>query len=150
MGLRSVFITGANRGLGLEFVKQILSQPSPPQFLFAACRDPLRADELQALAEKNSNLKIIQMDVTKDKEIESAFEQTRQILENRGLNLLINNAGKHSKTDTGFLEMQTRERMQTHFDTNVTGKRMQWLNLDAIPYALSLKEISSIFRNFLN
>ncbi len=144
MGPRSVLITGASRGLGLEFVKQILSQPSQPQFLFATCRDPMRADELQALAGKNSNLKIIQMDVTKDKEIESAFEQTTQILENRGLNLLINNAAIHSKTDTGFLETQTRERMQTHFDTNVTGKRIKWLNLDAIPYA------GSVFRNLLN
>lgn len=122
MGPRAVFITGASRGLGLEFVKQILSKPSPPQFLFAACRDPSRADELQALAKENGNLKIIKMDVTKDEEIESAFEQTTGILENRGLNLLINNAAINSKTDTGFLETQTRERMQSHFDTNVTGK----------------------------
>ena len=37
---RSVLITGANRGLGLEFVKQLLNLPSPPELLFAACRDP--------------------------------------------------------------------------------------------------------------
>ena len=122
MGPRAVFITGASRGLGLEFVKQILSQPSPPQFLIAACREPSRADELQALAKGNGNLKIIKMDVTKDEDIASAFEQTTKILGNRGLNLLINNAAIHSKVDTGFLETQTRERMQSHFDTNVTGK----------------------------
>ena len=124
MGPRSVFITGASRGLGLEFVKKILAEPSPPQFLFATCRDPSRADELQALAKENGNLRIIKMDVTKDEEIESAFEQTRGILEDRGLNLLINNAGINLKADTGFLETQTRERMQSHFDTNVTCRPM--------------------------
>ena len=91
-------------------------------FLIAACREPSRADELQALAKGNGNLKIIKMDVTKDEDIASAFEQTTKILGNRGLNLLINNAAIHSKVDTGFLETQTRERMQSHFDTNVTGK----------------------------
>ena len=100
MGPRSVFITGASRGLGLEFVRQILFQPSLPQFLFASCIDASRADELQALSKKNSSLQILQMDVTKDDEIASAFEQTRAVLLDRGLNLLINNAGIYSREDT--------------------------------------------------
>ena len=128
MGPRSVFITGASRGLGLEFVRQILSQPSPPQFLFASCIDASRADELQALSKKNSSLQILQMDVTKDDEIASAFEQTRAVLLDRGLNLLINNAGIYSTEDTGFLETQTRERLQSHFNTNVTGKNYSYSN----------------------
>ena len=127
MGPRSVFITGASRGLGFEFVKQFLSQPSPPQFLFASCIDARRADELQALAKENSNLKILQLDVTKDEEIASAFEQTRTALEDTGLNLLINNAGIYSREDAGFLETQTRERLQSHFNINITGKKWWWL-----------------------
>ena len=40
---RVVFITGANRGLGLEFVKQFLKLVNPPDYLFATCRDPEEA-----------------------------------------------------------------------------------------------------------
>ena len=37
---KSVFITGANRGIGLEFVRQLLQLPSPPKAIFATCRNP--------------------------------------------------------------------------------------------------------------
>ena len=37
---RTIVITGANRGLGLEMVRQLVSSDTPPQHLFAACRDP--------------------------------------------------------------------------------------------------------------
>lgn len=37
---KSVLITGANRGIGLEFVKAFLKLGSPPKFLFAGCRNP--------------------------------------------------------------------------------------------------------------
>ncbi|KAK7098910.1 C-signal-like [Littorina saxatilis] len=120
MSPKSVLITGASRGLGFEFVKCILSQPSPPEILFATCRDPSSADALQALAKENDSLKILKMDVTKDSEIESAFEETQRTLEDKGLNLLINNAGIYDKSDSGSLETQTRERLQSHFETNVT------------------------------
>ncbi len=44
MNPKSVFITGANRGLGLEFVKQFLKLPQPPTYIFAACRSPDKAE----------------------------------------------------------------------------------------------------------
>lgn len=36
----AVLITGSNRGIGLEYVKQFLKLENPPKYLFAACRDP--------------------------------------------------------------------------------------------------------------
>jgi len=44
-GLRigSLFITGANRGIGLEFVKQLTRLPQPPKHIFATCRNPSEA-----------------------------------------------------------------------------------------------------------
>lgn len=36
----NVLVTGANRGLGLELVKQFLEKSNPPERVFAACRNP--------------------------------------------------------------------------------------------------------------
>ena len=36
----SLFITGASRGIGLEFVKQLTQLPQPPKHIFATCRNP--------------------------------------------------------------------------------------------------------------
>ncbi|XP_027563140.1 uncharacterized protein LOC113980083 [Neopelma chrysocephalum] len=38
--VRSVLVTGANRGLGLGLVQHLLGLPKPPQWVFATCRDP--------------------------------------------------------------------------------------------------------------
>ena len=43
MSLSSVLVTGANRGIGLEFVRQLNKLPSPPQVIFATARDPSKA-----------------------------------------------------------------------------------------------------------
>lgn len=37
---RTVLLTGCNRGIGLELVKQLLATPRPPAWIFATCRDP--------------------------------------------------------------------------------------------------------------
>lgn len=36
----SVLVTGANRGIGLELVRQLCESPCPPDQIFAGCRDP--------------------------------------------------------------------------------------------------------------
>lgn len=38
--VRTVLLTGSNRGIGLELVKQLLGAPRPPAWIFATCRDP--------------------------------------------------------------------------------------------------------------
>lgn len=37
---RSVLVTGSNRGIGLELVKQLVGKSNPPERIFATCRDP--------------------------------------------------------------------------------------------------------------
>ncbi|XP_064016736.1 C-signal-like isoform X1 [Pogoniulus pusillus] len=38
--VRSVLVTGANRGIGLGLVQHFLAMPSPPKWVFAGCREP--------------------------------------------------------------------------------------------------------------
>lgn len=58
----SVLITGANRGLGLEFARQYLADGWR---VFGACRAPERAEQLQRLIETNrGQIDVVQMDVT--------------------------------------------------------------------------------------
>ena len=56
-----VVITGSSRGLGLEFVKQLLD--TTESHVVATARDPQKADSLTALAKKQPDrLKLVSLD----------------------------------------------------------------------------------------
>nr|WBW70137.1 venom protein [Lampona murina] len=116
MSLGSVLITGANRGIGLEFVKQLLALPSPPKFLFATCRNPDKADELQQIAKSNSNVKVLTLDVKDVASFPNIRQQISSEVGDVGLNLLINNAGIMFG-DT--LDKVSKETMMENFEVNV-------------------------------
>jgi NAD(P)-dependent dehydrogenase (short-subunit alcohol dehydrogenase family) len=83
----AVLITGANRGLGLEFARQYMADGWD---VFAACRDPQGAGQLHEMANRSGGkLTPVAMDVTKGESVRSAAKQ----LENVAIDLLINNAG---------------------------------------------------------
>jgi NAD(P)-dependent dehydrogenase (short-subunit alcohol dehydrogenase family) len=82
-----MLITGANRGLGLEFARQYLADN---WHVFATCRNPVRADKLKALANSaGDKLTVVEMDVTKPEIIRKAATQ----LDGSAIDLLINCAG---------------------------------------------------------
>ncbi|XP_074839241.1 C-signal-like [Carettochelys insculpta] len=120
LNLRSVLVTGANRGIGLGFVKQLLGISNPPEWVFATCRDPAgeRMQELQNLAAKHPNLLIVPLDVTDPASIKAAAARVETHLKGSGLNLLINNAGM---VKLSTLESETPEDMAQVYATNVTG-----------------------------
>lgn len=99
---QTVFITGANRGLGLEFSKQFAARGYT---VISTARTPEEATELKA-----TGAQIIKLDVTSDEHI-AAMTKT---LEGRTIDLLINNAGYKST------EM-TREAMMYTFSVNAVG-----------------------------
>jgi NAD(P)-dependent dehydrogenase (short-subunit alcohol dehydrogenase family) len=77
-------ITGASRGIGLEFVRQYLAEGWT---VHAGARDPGTADKLAALS--CANLHVHKLDVTDHKDI-AALAGT---LDGTPVDLLINNAG---------------------------------------------------------
>ncbi|XP_005422815.1 uncharacterized protein LOC102032275 isoform X1 [Geospiza fortis] len=118
--VRSVLVTGANRGIGLGFVQHFLRMPNPPQWIFAGCRDPKgqRAQELQNLASKHPNIIIIPLEVSDPASIKAAAAKVGERLGGSGLNLLINNAGIAKPCS---LDNETPENMIQVYTTNTVG-----------------------------
>ncbi|XP_031697346.1 uncharacterized protein LOC116379539 [Anarrhichthys ocellatus] len=117
----SVLITGANRGLGLEMVKQMVEGSLPVRKLFACCREPAgpRAEALQTLAKKHPDvIVVVRLDATDLCSIKLCAQQVGSVVGTGGLNLLINNAGILVKAT---VQETTTEDMQNTFNTNVIG-----------------------------
>src|SRR5882762_4233481 len=89
---QTILITGAGRGIGLEFVKQYLARG---ENVLATCRHPETAEALQKLkASTPGQLNVIELDVGDVASIQRSFETVRKLTDQ--LDLLINNAGIYS------------------------------------------------------
>lgn len=82
----------ANRGIGLELVRQLLASPS--NLVVAACRMPEKASALTDLKKSaNGTLHVVQLDVSDFDNIRALPAQLEPILGSTGLDYLISNAG---------------------------------------------------------
>jgi NAD(P)-dependent dehydrogenase (short-subunit alcohol dehydrogenase family) len=93
-----VLVTGSNRGLGLEWVRQYASEGWR---VYATCRFPCEAEELRNLADRDEKISIHRMDVTCTDQINAvSIELLKQPID-----LLVSNAGvyleKYRKTSLG-------------------------------------------------
>lgn len=84
--MKSVLVTGSNRGLGLEFCRQYLAEGWR---VYATCRAPDQAQELQKLRGRSANISLHPLDVGNRATIDQLAGQLPDI----PLDLLINNAG---------------------------------------------------------
>lgn len=110
---KRVFITGSNRGLGLEFTRQWLGRGAE---VLAACREPESATALNALAAAHiDQLTVLPLDVDDEQQI--AELPARFGID--AVDLLINNAGSLvSGERLGNLQAEV---MRSAFQTNVIG-----------------------------
>lgn len=126
--MRSVLITGGNRGIGLGLVKKLVQGTKfQPEFIFATCRDISKATELKSLADSNPNLHIITIDLKNVNDYSKVFEAVNEVVGEGGLNLLINNAGVSTKfTRLGLVK---EEQLKDNFAINTIAPIMLTQNL---------------------
>ncbi len=111
-----ILITGASRGIGLEFARQFAARGDE---VIATCRNPDAATELRQLADAHSNLSVEELDVSSDATIGSLANSIKE----RGIaiDILVSNAGV--LLNEAF-ENWTRKRFSDTLDANVTGAAM--------------------------
>ncbi len=81
-------ITGANRGIGLEYAKQLAARG---ETVIAACRDPQKAGDLGKVGVRVVKLNVID---------EDSCHQLAETLRGTAIDVLVNNAGVSSTTNT--------------------------------------------------
>ena len=102
-------ITGANRGLGLEFVRQLAERGNR---VFATCRLPAEANALTALQTQHGDLiSITELDVADPGSIAQSFAVINS--QTDALDLLINNAATAHDGGLGSFELETMQRLFT-------------------------------------
>lgn len=123
---RRSLVTGANRGVGLEFVRQLLARGD---HVIAACRHPGRATELNHLAgEHPGRLHVLPLDVASEPS-RTAFAHELPLVTD-GIDLLINNAGVlHSGERWGQINAAT---LEDSLRTNTIGPFLLTQALDAL------------------
>ncbi len=90
-GTKRCLVTGANRGLGLEFVRQLLARGDR---VIATCRHPGKATALNALAgEYPGHVHVVPLEVAEPKSHASLVHELVLLTDGEPLDLLVNNAG---------------------------------------------------------
>ena len=105
-----IVVTGSNRGLGLEFVRQCLGRGDT---VLACCREPHAADELNALARES--LTVLPLDVAN---ADSAATLTEAV--GGPVDLLVNNAGIYGE-EPQTVAAADPERLMRVLRVNVAG-----------------------------
>lgn len=100
--MATVLITGTNRGIGLEFVKQFLTREDT---VLATCRDMGSATELRQLKNDTRKLHIFELDVSSQKSMEDLTLQ----LAGHAIDIFINNAGVYGPRDSTFGKVSANE-----------------------------------------
>ncbi|HKJ66359.1 MAG TPA: SDR family oxidoreductase [bacterium] len=108
---QQVMVIGANRGLGLEWVRQWLRRDAR---VYATAREPGKAEDLQRLQETaGDRLSVHQVDVSSDESVANLADELSDV----SLNILIHNAGVMGRAGLESLD---------------TGKVLEVLNVNSV------------------
>ncbi|HXH01627.1 MAG TPA: SDR family oxidoreductase [Xanthomonadaceae bacterium] len=116
--MRHCLVTGANRGLGLEFVRQLLARGDA---VIATARAPDNADDLQALVRAHrGQLQVFPLDVAQPASHSALVHALPEALAgSSGIDLLVNNAGVLASGERfGDIHMDA---LDASFRTNAAG-----------------------------
>jgi NAD(P)-dependent dehydrogenase (short-subunit alcohol dehydrogenase family) len=102
----TILITGSNRGIGLELVRQYAKAGWR---VHACCRQPQQADELQDLIKAHPSIQLHQLDVTDHAGISNLARE----LAGQPIDLLLNNAGVYGQDDASFGNTDPQRWLQT-------------------------------------
>lgn len=93
--MATYLITGASRGIGLELATQLVAQPTTAvSTIFVASRT--KTDALLSLAARagdGPHVQWVQLEVTNTESVSRAAGEVGRFLGDKGLDVLINNAG---------------------------------------------------------
>lgn len=114
---RHCLVTGANRGLGLEFVRQLLARGDR---VVATSRQPARAHALNRLVgEHPGRLHVLPLDLGEPRSHAELARELPLVLDGAAIDLLLNNAGVlHSGERFGDLDAAT---LDDSWRTNARG-----------------------------
>ncbi|EJU04285.1 NADP-binding protein [Dacryopinax primogenitus] len=103
-------ITGTSRGLGYEFVRQLVEDPA--NTVFATCRTPEKAEKLHALKPKGK-LHILQLDQEDKTSVDKAAKEVEKLLEGKGLDYLLNSAAAQYGGNDSAVTLDSQQFMDT-------------------------------------
>nr|WP_040696088.1 SDR family oxidoreductase [Pseudoalteromonas citrea] len=109
--MKTLLITGANRGIGLALTKVYLKAGWQ---VLATCREPSQAEELQALTLRYRSLTIFTLNVTDYTQVSQLATQLR----GQAIDVLLNNAGIYGPKGYKFGECDETA-WKDVFETNV-------------------------------
>lgn len=110
---KTIFITGANRGVGFEFVRQYAEDGCN---VIATCRDTSSAKELIDLANQMGNITVEALDIGDQPNIKSIAEKYN----GQAIDILVNNAGIIDRVNNSIMEA-SRDSMIELFNINFFG-----------------------------
>jgi len=110
----TVLITGADRGLGLEFARQYAARGDT---VIATCRHPEDAADLQALAAAKKTIVVERLDVTDEAGLRSLATKYH----GKPIDILVNNAGILGDRDGQMLGTFSHKGFHDVMDVNAFG-----------------------------
>lgn len=108
--MTTVLVTGANRGIGLEFVRQYAADGYK---VIATCRDPKDSKDLERV---NGDVTVLPLDVVE----EDSVAALAKMLDKQPIDILLNNAGAYLDRGVGLGEFDYAKWSES-FDINVLG-----------------------------